>query len=156
MPRDDLTGDQVMMAALAGGTPMSTERNKQIIRGFIERVINDGDLEAAGDYFAEDVVELEPFPGQQPGLSGVKDVVRGLRSAFPDLRWTVEEQIAEGDKVLTRFVWTGTHEAEFFGVSATRRQVSVRGMVIDRIEAAKVKDTRIQMDVFGLMQQLSA
>jgi len=135
---------------------MSIERNKQIIRGFIERVINEGDLDAAGCYFAEDVVELEPFPGQMPGLPGVKDVVRGLRSAFPDLRWTVEEQIAEGEKVLTRFVWTGTHEAEFFGVPATHRHVSIRGMVIDRIEGEKVKDTRIQMDVFGLMQQLGA
>jgi steroid delta-isomerase-like uncharacterized protein len=135
---------------------MSTEQNKQLVRGFIERVINEGDLDAAGDYFAEDVVELEPFPGQQPGLAGVKDVLRGMRGAFPDMRWTVEEQIAEGDKVLTRFAWTGTHEAEFFGVPATRRQVSVQGMVIDRIEAARVQDTRIQMDVFGLMRQLGA
>jgi steroid delta-isomerase-like uncharacterized protein len=135
---------------------MSTDRNKQMIRGFIERVINQGDLDAAGDYFAEDVVELEPFPGQMPGLAGVKDVVRSLRTAFPDLHWTVEEQIAEGDRVLTRFVWTGTHEAEFFGIPATRRHVTVGGMVIDRIEAAKVQDTRIQMDVFGLMRQLGA
>ena len=135
---------------------MSTERNKRIVRDFIEQVINSGKLDAAGDYFAEDVVELEPFPGQGPGLSGVKEVLRGMRGAFPDMRWTVEEQIAEGDKVLTRFVWTGTHEAAFFGVPATHRQVSVRGMVIDRIEAAKVKDTRIQMDVFGLMQQIAS
>ena len=91
-----------------------------------------------------------------PGLAGVKDVVRSLRTAFPDLHWTVEEQIAEGDRVLTRFVWTGTHEAEFFGIPPTRRHVTVGGMVIDRIEAAKVQDTRIQMDVFGLMRQLGA
>ncbi|MFC7476522.1 ester cyclase [Dankookia sp. GCM10030260] len=135
---------------------MPTEQNKQLIRGFIEQVINEGNLDAAGNFMADDVVELEPFPGQQPGLAGVKDVLRGMRVAFPDMRWTVEEQIAEGDKVLTRFVWTGTHAAEFFGVPATHRRVSVRGMVIDRIEAAKVKDTRIQMDVFGLMQTLGA
>ncbi len=135
---------------------MSTERNKQLVRGFIEQVINAGDLDAAGDYFAEDVVELDPFPGQGPGLAGVKDVVRGMRQAFPDLRWTVEEQLAEGEKVLTRFTWTGTQVGDFLGVAATHRQVSVRGMVIDRIEGARVKDTRIQMDVFGLMQQLTA
>jgi steroid delta-isomerase-like uncharacterized protein len=135
---------------------MSTEQNKQLIRQLIEEVINKGNLGAAGDYFAEDVVELVPFPGQGPGLPGVKDVVRGMRVAFPDMHWTVEEQMAEGDKVLTRFVWTGTHEAEFLGVPATRRQVSVWGMVIDRLENAKVKDTRILMDVFGLIQQLGA
>lgn len=140
---------------LQGKPRMSLEQNKRLIREFIERVINEANLDAAGDYLAEDVVELEPFPGQQPGLSGVKDVLRGMRNAFPDMRWTVEEQIAEGDTVLTRFIWTGTHESAFFGVPATRRQVSVWGMVIDRIETGKVKDTRIQMDLFGLMQQLS-
>ena len=133
---------------------MSIEQNKRLVRGFIEQVINQGDIDAAGRFFADDVVELDPFPGQGPGLAGVKEVVRGMRGAFPDMRWAVEEQIAEGDKVLTRFVWTGTHEGAFFGVPATQRRVSVRGMVIDRIEDAKVKDTRIQMDVFGLMQQI--
>ncbi|NKE45931.1 ester cyclase [Roseomonas frigidaquae] len=135
---------------------MTPDQNKQLIRGFIDQVINQGHLDAAGDYMAEDVVELEPFPGQQPGLAGVKEVVQGMRSAFRDMHWTVEEQIAEGDKVLTRFTWTGTHEASFFGVPATHRKVSVGGMVIDRIEAGKVQDTRIQMDVFGLMRQLGA
>ncbi|WP_159998061.1 ester cyclase [Roseomonas sp. 18066] len=134
---------------------MSTGQNKQLIRAFIDRVINQGELDAAGDYMAEDVVELEPFPGQGPGLAGVQEVLRGMRAGFPDMHWTVEEQIAEGDKVLTRFTWTGTHEAAFFGVPATRRRVSVGGMVIDRIEGGRVQDTRIQMDVFGLMQQLT-
>ena len=134
---------------------MSTEQNKRVIRGFIDEVINKGDIDAAGDYVAEDVFELAPFPGQGAGLLGLKDVLRGMRSAFPDMRWTVEEQIAEDDKVLTRFIWTGTHKAEFFGIPATGRQVSVWGMVIDRMENAKVKDTRILMDVFGLMRQLN-
>ena len=135
---------------------MSTEQNKQIIRGFIDEIINTGDMDAAGDYVADDVIELAPFPGQGPGLPGLKDVLRGMRNAFPDMHWTVEEQIAEGDKVLTRFNWTGTHKAEFFGIPATGRQVSVWGMVIDRMESAKVKDTRILMDVFGLMKQLGS
>jgi predicted ester cyclase len=57
-----------------------------------------------------------------------------MRDALPDMHWTVEEQMAEGDKVLTRFAWTGTHKAGFLGVPATGRQVSVWGMVIDRLE----------------------
>lgn len=133
---------------------MGTEQNKGIIHGFIDEVINKGNMDAAGDYVAEDVIELAPFSGQGPGLSGLKDVLRGMRSAFPDMHWIVEEQMAEGDKVLTRFIWTGTHKEEAFGIPATGRQVSVWGMVIDRMENAKVKDTRILMDLFGLMQQL--
>jgi steroid delta-isomerase-like uncharacterized protein len=116
---------------------MSLEDNKQIVRRFIEEAINKGDVDASGDFIAEDVVELVPFPGQGPGLPGLKDVLKGLRLAFPDMRWTIEEQIAEADKVLTRFVWTGTHNATFFGVPATGMPVTVWGMVIDRIEHAR-------------------
>ena len=135
---------------------MKIEENKQIVRGFIEEAINKGNVDASGDYVAEDVVELVPFPGQGPGLSGLKDVLRGLRVAFPDMHWTIEEQIAEADDVLTRFTWTGTHKAEFFGVPATGKPVVVWGMVIDRIEHGKIKETRILMDALGLMNQMGA
>jgi steroid delta-isomerase-like uncharacterized protein len=135
---------------------MDAERNKQIVAGFIEEVLNRRRLYAAGDYVADDVVEQAPFPGQGPGLAGLKDVLRGLFAVFPDMHWVVEEQIAESDKVLTRFVWTGTHGMEFLGVAATGRSVSVWGMVLDRIENGRIKDTRILMDISGLMRQLSA
>jgi steroid delta-isomerase-like uncharacterized protein len=87
-------------------------------------------------------------------LEGLKDVLRGMRAGFPDMHWSVEEQIAEGDKVLTRFVWSGTHRGEFLGVSATGRSVTVWGMVIDRFQDGKIKETRFIMDVLGLMMQL--
>lgn len=135
---------------------MSSEENKRVVRDFVEIVINQGRLEAAGDYMAEDVVEVVPFPGQGPGLAGVKDVIGGFRAAFADMHWTVEEQIAERDAVLTRFSWTGTHRAPFFGVPATGRPVEVWGTVIDRLEGGKIKDTRILMDGLGLMRQLGA
>jgi steroid delta-isomerase-like uncharacterized protein len=135
---------------------MSVDAGKQLVRSFIEDVINTRNLNAAGDYMAEDMVEQVPFPGQGPGLAGLKNVLRGLFAAFPDMRWIVEEQIAETDKVLTRFVWAGTHDGDFLGVPASGRKVSVWGMVIDRLENGRVKDTRILMDTFGLMQQISA
>jgi steroid delta-isomerase-like uncharacterized protein len=118
--------------------------------------LNRRQLDAANDYVADDVVEQAPFPGQGPGLAGLKDVLRGLFAVFPDMRWIIEEQIAESDKVLTRFIWTGTHRAEFLGVAATGRSVSVWGMALDRIENGRIKDTRILMDLFGLMRQLGA
>lgn len=128
--------------------------NASIIRRFIEDVLNDGNIDATGRYFHENVVEQVPLPGQGPGLAGLMDVLRGLRLAFPDMHWTVEEQIEEGDKVVTRFVWTGTHRAEFLGVPGTGRQVSVWGVVIDRLVDGRVIETRIIMDVPTLMTQM--
>ncbi|MEZ5541962.1 MAG: ester cyclase [Pseudomonadota bacterium] len=132
------------------------QSNSNVVRRFIEEVLNQGNVDAAGQFFWEDMVEQVPFPGQGPGLEGLKDVVRGLRAAFPDMHWTVHEQIAEGDKVLSRFEWTGTHRGAFLGVPATDRPVAVWGMVIDRFQGGKIKDTRIIMDTLGLMMQLGA
>jgi steroid delta-isomerase-like uncharacterized protein len=130
------------------------QSNSTIVRRFIEETINRGQIDSAVRFAWEDVVEQVPFPGQGPGLEGLKDVLRGMRAAFPDLYFSIEEQIAEGDKVVTRFEWTGTHRGEFLGVPATGRSVKVWGMVIDRLQSGRIKDTRIIMDMLGLMMQL--
>ena len=127
-----------------------------LVCAFIEEVLNRGQLDAADRFFWEDMVEQAPFPGQGPGIEGLKDVVRGMRAAFPDLHWRVEEQLAEGDRVLTRFEWTGTHNGAFLGVDATGRAVKVWGMVIDRFQGDRIKETRLIMDTLGLMIQLGA
>jgi steroid delta-isomerase-like uncharacterized protein len=128
----------------------------EIVRQFIERVLNAGEIDAADEYFCTDMVEEVPLPGQGPGVEGLKDVLRGMRMSFPDMRWVVEEQVESGDKVVSRFTWTGTHRAPFLGVQATGRVVSVWGMVIDKFEGQKIKSTRIIMDALGLMAQLGA
>ena len=130
--------------------------NAAIVRQFIDEILNKGDVEGAGRFVWEDVVEQVPFPGQGPGLAGLQDVLRAMRAAFPDLHWSVEEQLADGDRVLTRFVWTGTHRGAFLGLPATDRRVSVWGMVIDRLVEGRIKDTRILIDTLGLMTQLGA
>ena len=130
------------------------QSNANIVRQFIEKVLNRGEIDAAGQFFWEDMVEQVPLPGQGPGLEGLKEALRGLRAAFPDMHWTIHEQIAEGDKILSRFEWTGMHRGPFLGVPATGRPVKVWGMVIDRFEGGKIKDTRIIMDTLGLMVQL--
>jgi steroid delta-isomerase-like uncharacterized protein len=128
--------------------------NKDVIQAFIEDVINQGRLERANDLVKEDFVELDPLPGQQQGREGLKAVIHGLRSAFPDMHWVVNEMVAEGEKVVTRFVWTGTHHGAFLGIPATGHRVEVKGVVIDRLENGKMADSRILMDTMGLMQQL--
>ena len=132
------------------------EQKKAIVREFLNRVLSLGDIDATGDYFHDDMVEEVPLPGQGPGLDGLKETLIGLRAAFPDMRWDVEEQMAEDDRVLTRFVWHGTHRGAFLGMPPTQKSVSVSGMVIDRFEGMKVKSTRILMDTLSLMQQLGA
>ena len=133
-----------------------TQDNSAIVRRFVDEVINQGKMGSAEEFVWEDVVEKVPLPGQGPGLEGLKDVLRGMRSAFPDIDFSIKEQVCEGDKVVSRFEWTGTHKAEFMGVPATGRQVRVWGVVIDRLEAGRIKDTRILMDALGLMMQLGA
>lgn len=128
--------------------------NASLVRRFIEEVLNQGQIDTAGDYFWEDMVEQVPFPGQGPGLQGLKEVLLAMRGAFPDMHWTIEEQLTDGDRVMTRFVWTGTHRGPFLGVLATGRPVQVWGMVIDRIVNGRIKETRILMDTLGLMIQL--
>ncbi len=102
----------------------------------------------------EDFVELDPLPGQEQGREGLKAIIHMLRLAFPDMHWAVKEMVAEGDKVVTRFVWTGTHRGAFLGIPATGTSVEVKGVVIDRLEDGKMADSRILMDTMGLMQQL--
>lgn len=133
---------------------MSEARNVATLERFVEEVINQGQFEAADELVEENFVELDPFPGQQQGREGLKDVIRMMRIGFPDIHWTVEETIASGDKVVSRFKWTGTQRGEFLGIPATGRKVTVPGVVIDRLNDGKMADSRILMDTLGMMQQL--
>lgn len=133
-----------------------SEQNKACIREFLDRVLTTGDIAAAGRYFHADMVEEVPFPGRGPGLDGLQETLTVLRAAFLDMRWRTEEQLAQDNRVLTRFVWEGTHRGSFMGIAPTDRAVSVWGMVIDQFDGPKVKSTRILMDTLGLLQQLGA
>ncbi len=135
---------------------MQGNNSKDIVRRFVAEVLNEGKIESTDEFFWENMVEQVPLPGQGPGVEGLKDVLRGMRAAFPDMYWKVEEQIAEGNKVVTRFEWTGSHRGEFLGVPATGRRVKVWGIVIDRLDGDRIQDTRIIMDTLGLMAQLGA
>ncbi|HTZ58589.1 MAG TPA: ester cyclase [Acidobacteriaceae bacterium] len=128
--------------------------NAAAVRRFADEVITQGNINSAGQFVWEDVVEQVPFPGQGPGLEGLKDILRAMRTAFPDLNFPIQEQVSEGDKVVSRFEWTGTHQGTFLGVPATGRSVRVWGIVIDCFESGRIKHTRIIMDIFGLMIQL--
>jgi steroid delta-isomerase-like uncharacterized protein len=133
---------------------MLPAQNKTVIISFVEEVINQGQLERADELVAVDFLELDPLPGQQPGCEGLKQVIGAFRTAFPDIHWVIEEMIGEGEKVFSRFTWHGTHRGEFFGVPATGKQIKVKGMVVDRVVAGKMVESRILMDGLSMMRQL--
>lgn len=133
---------------------MSIKENKAITQRFVDETINGKNLDALSQLVAEDFIEHVPFPGQGPGREGLKVTIRAFLQAFPDIVWTTHEQVAEGDNVVSRFTWTGTHRGEFLGVPATGRQVTVWGVLIDVVRDGKMVESRIIMDTLGLMQQL--
>jgi steroid delta-isomerase-like uncharacterized protein len=131
-----------------------SETNKSVIRAFIEEVINQSRFKRADDLVKQDFIELDPLPGQQQGRAGLVAVLEQMRSAFPDIHWTILEMVSEGETVVTRFQWTGTHRGPFLGIPATSKNVTVHGVVIDHLEAGKLAESRILMDTLSLMQQL--
>lgn len=133
---------------------MSELGNVAVIARFLEEVINQGRLEQTDELVTVDFIELNPLPGQRQGREGLKGVIGMMRAAFPDIHWVADETVASGDKVVTRFTWTGTHRGTFLGVAATGKSVTVKGVVIDRLEAGKMADSRILMDTMAMMQQL--
>ena len=132
-----------------------SERNKAHIRRLIEEVYNKGDLDAVAEVASTDLV-IHSASGEIRGHEGAREYVAALRAGFPNLAITVEDQVAEGDMVVTRWVARGTHRGAFQGVPATGRDVVMTGTDIDRIAGGKVAECWAQVDVLGLMRQLGA
>lgn len=135
-------------------SPTLAETNKAIDQRFVHDVLNGRDFDLMIDLVAEDFVEQNPSPGQGPGREGLRQALTEMFAAFPDLRWTVHEWVAEGDRVAAWSTWSGTHRGEFLGIPATGRSVSVEAWTMDWIRDGKIAESRILMDVMGLVQQL--
>ena len=131
---------------------MSTEQNKAIVRQMVEEIFNQGNMSRLDEFMAPDFVEHEELP---PGMD-VKQMTMMLRSAFPDFKATIDDLIAEGDKVVIRQTWSGTQKGEFMGVPPTGKSVSFGVIDIIRVAGGKFVEHWGQMDSMGLMQQLGA
>ena len=136
---------------------MSTEQNKALVRQMVEEIFNRGNMSRADEFLAPDFVEREELP---PGIprdrEGVKQLTIMLRSAFPDFKAAIDDIVAEGDKVVIRQTWSGTHKGEFMGIPPTGKSVSFGVIDIIRIAGGKFVEHWGQMDSMGLMQQLGA
>ncbi len=128
--------------------------NKEIARRVAEDAWGEGNLDIIDEYFAADFVSHNPAIGEIRGPDEYKQQITMFRSAFSDLATTVEDQIADGDKVVQRISQTGTHEGEFMGINPTGNQVTNTGIVIGRVKNGKAVEEWPQLDMMGLMQQL--
>lgn len=133
-----------------------SEQNKAAVRRFIEDVWNKGNLSEVDEVYTPDYVYHGPGGQEMKGPEGFKHMVEMFRAAFPDLQCTVEDQLAEGDKVATRWSLRGTHEDELMGIAATGNQILMSGTVIHRFVGGKIAETRDMWDSLSFMQQLGA
>lgn len=136
---------------------MSNEdRNKALLRRFYEELWSQGDLETISELVADDFVDHYPLPGAPPGREGVAALINTWRTAFPDMRETCEDLIAEGDKVVGRFTIRGTHSGGFMGVPPTGQCVTMSGIDIVRVAGGKIAEFWYGEHLVELMQQLGA
>jgi steroid delta-isomerase-like uncharacterized protein len=134
-----------------------SEQNKDIVRRSFEELFTEGKLEVADDVFAADYVGHDPaMPRDIHGPEEFKNFVRLYRTAFPDLRLVVEEQVAEGDLVVTRFTAVGTHRGELMGIPPTGAKVTVSGISIDRMEGGKSVESWTNYDALNMLRQIGA
>jgi steroid delta-isomerase-like uncharacterized protein len=135
---------------------MLLETNKTISRRFFEEAFGKGNLNVLDEIIASDHVNSGPgaLPELPTGPEGAKQLVTVYRNAFPDVRFTVDEQIAEGDNVVTRWTADGTHKGELQGIPATGKSSTVTGIAVDRIVNGKIAETWGIFDQFGMMHQL--
>jgi predicted ester cyclase len=123
---------------------MTEEENKALARRVIEEMFNNGNLDVADELIASDYVDHDPaMPEDIHGPEGFKEYVGAYRSAFPDLHIQIEDQIAEEDKVTTRWTGTGTHEGELAGIAPTGRPGDAAGIVVNRLPGRELVEQEV-------------
>lgn len=138
---------------------MSAEQNKKKVRRLMEESLGEGKPELVEELLDSDFVRYDPYieAGEVRGTQTVKDNIVWFRDAFPDLSCSVEEQVAEGEKVVSRWTLRGTHRGEFFGAADTGNRVEFTGIQIDRFdESGKIVEERAEFDLLGAMRQIGA
>jgi steroid delta-isomerase-like uncharacterized protein len=128
----------------------NTERNKEVVRRIYEDCLNAGNLELLNEIVAEDYVGI----GGQKGPSAVAETIQSLRQGFPDIHYTIEDLVAEENRVALRWRWRGTHEGSFRGFAASHQQVNDTGIAIYEFRDNKIIRAWIQTDQVGFLQQI--
>jgi steroid delta-isomerase-like uncharacterized protein len=135
---------------------MSAESNKALVRRFVEFINknNGAPVEGFDEFFAPGYTYHNPRMPEMTDLATVKQLNAMTASAFPDTRFTIEDMVAEGDKVVYRYSASGTHKGDFMGIAATGKQSTVTGIVISRIVDGKFKEDWEILDLLGFLQNI--
>jgi steroid delta-isomerase-like uncharacterized protein len=130
--------------------------NKSAVQRFYQEVINERNLELIDEMLTPDFIEHEEVPGLAPGPEGARQFFAMIRAGFPDFQMSIEDVVAEGDKVVVRSTLTGTHKGEFMGIPASEKRISVPVIDILRLADGKVAEHWGLTDNATMMQQLGA
>lgn len=134
---------------------MTPEENASTIREGIEAMFNRGDFAVADVRFADEIVLHSPAQDEpMRGRETLKGFIRTLRAAFPDLQVTVEDTIAQGDRVVTRCTTRGTHRGDYFGTPPTNRRVAISEVQIYRVVDGQIVEMWLVFNVLGVLQQM--
>jgi steroid delta-isomerase-like uncharacterized protein len=134
-----------------------SEQNKRVARRLCEDVIGGGEVGLIDELVASEYLGHGSSPEfETHGREGYRQFVLGLRGAFPDLQLKVEDQIAEGDTVVTRWVASGTHRGSFYGVPPSGRQGSMSGITLERMVDGMSQECWTNSDDLGLLRQIGA
>jgi steroid delta-isomerase-like uncharacterized protein len=134
---------------------MSTETNKVLVRRYFDSW-NTNDVDALDELIADDAIDHMAYEGQPTGREGYRDFYRTWHSAFPGFRAEIEDMIAEGDRVATRWTFRGRHLGEYDGIAPTGRDVAFAAVSIQRIENGLVAEEWYIADTAGFMRQLTS
>ena len=134
---------------------MGTEMNKEIVTRYYVEVLMNRDFKVFEAIFAPDFTAYGPS-GHTVNLSGYLDSIKASHGAFPDLKVIIEDQIGEGDKVVTRWTAQGTHQGAYFGIPATGKELVISAIHIHRLKNGLLEELWEQINIFGALQQLGA
>lgn len=133
----------------------SPEENKQVVHKFVEECWNQGNVNKVSELLADQVRFHDPvFPGLNPGIQNIKNHIEGCRRAFPDLKFTIEDTIAERNEVVLHWTARGTHKGQFLGMQPTNRKATVDGTSIYRLENGKIAEEYANWNLATMMEQL--
>jgi steroid delta-isomerase-like uncharacterized protein len=139
-----------------GSEIMSTEQNKTLVRRVFEEIFNANNLVAVDELIASDYVYHRPARPEFRGPATYKQLLATFRAAFPDVHFTVEEMLAEGDSVFSRWRFTGTHQGEFMGVAPTQKRITAAGMLLSRCADGRLVEELELMDELSILRQMGA
>ena len=134
---------------------MATEENKAIVRRWVE-AFNEGNVDAVDELVTDSYVRHDPNSPDVRGPEEEKQLISMYRSAFPDLRFTIEDMVAEDDKVCIRVGISATHKGELLGIPPTEKQLTFTAMELYRLAGGKIDEQWVNVDTLSMMQQIDA